>query len=79
MGGIFVLEVSPAGPCVTPSVEGRRVLYERPCGDINDPMLSERDKTINLYGKDMVEKIERGEKGLNEGNGVKVDLENIWK
>jgi hypothetical protein len=32
--------------------------------------LTERDKAINLYGKDFVEKIERGEKALEEGNGT---------
>jgi hypothetical protein len=32
--------------------------------------LTERDKAINLYGKDFVEKIERGEKALEEGNGI---------
>jgi len=41
--------------------------------------LTERDKAVKLYGKDFVEKIERGEKALKEGKGVRVDIDNLWK
>ena len=40
-----------------------------------EPQLTERDKAINLYGKDLVEKIERGEKAFKENKGVRVDID----
>lgn len=43
------------------------------------PSLTEREKAIKLYGKDMVEKIERGEKAFIEGKGVSIDIDNLWK
>jgi len=43
------------------------------------PELTERDKAINFYGKDFVEKIERGEKALKEGKGVRIAVDNLWK
>lgn len=41
--------------------------------------LTEREKTINLYGKEFVEKIERGDKAIAEGKGQKVAINDLWK
>lgn len=42
--------------------------------------LSEREKGIKLYGKDLVEKIERGEKAIQEGNYITLDPEkSLWE
>jgi hypothetical protein len=44
-----------------------------------EPRLTEREKTVAFYGKEFVEKIERGEKALKEGKGVKIDIDDLWK
>lgn len=44
-----------------------------------DSQLTEREKTVELYGREFVEKIERGEKAFKDGKGVKVDIDNLWK
>lgn len=42
--------------------------------------LSEREKGIRLYGKDFVEKIERGEKAIQKGEFITVDPDkSLWE
>ena len=42
--------------------------------------LSEREKGIKLYGKELVEKIERGEKVIQEGKFITLDPEkSLWE
>jgi hypothetical protein len=42
--------------------------------------LSEREKGIKLYGKDLVEKIERGEKAIQKGEFITLDPEkSLWE
>lgn len=33
----------------------------------------------DIYDPKFVEKIKRGEKAMQEGKGVKVDIDNLWK
>lgn len=45
-----------------------------------DIELSEREKGIKLYGQDLVEKIEQGEKAMQEGKFVILDpRKSIWE
>jgi len=45
-----------------------------------DNELSEREKGIKLYGKNMVEKIERGEKAIQEGEFITLDpKKSLWE
>lgn len=42
--------------------------------------LSEREKTIALYGKDLVETVERAEKSIKEGNVKILDpSKSLWE
>ena len=42
--------------------------------------LSEREKGIKLYGKDLVEKIERAEKAIQKGEFITLDPEkSLWE
>ena len=41
--------------------------------------LTEREKSVNLYGKELVEKIERGDKAIRAGKGLKVKIEDLWR
>jgi hypothetical protein len=42
--------------------------------------LSEREKGIRFYGKDLVEKIERGEKAIQEGKFTTLDpKKSLWE
>jgi hypothetical protein len=42
--------------------------------------LSEREKAIKLYGKDLVEKIESGEKAIKNGEFITIDPEkSLWE
>jgi len=42
--------------------------------------LTERKKGVKLYGKDLVEKIERGEKAIKEGKFVTLDPnKSLWE
>lgn len=40
---------------------------------------TEREKTIDLYGKQFVDKIERGDKEYENGECVEVNLDDLWK
>ena len=41
---------------------------------------SESEKGIKLYGKDLIEKIERGEKAIQEGNYITLDpKKSLWE
>lgn len=71
---------------IHPKNKDQAKLFEQLAKVLNVPFeknriqpLTDREKAINLYGQDMVEKIERGEKALKEGKGVKVDVNNLWK
>ena len=71
---------------IHPQNKDQAKLFEQLAKVLNVPFeknqhspFTERDKAINLYGQDMVEKVERGEKALKEGKGVKVDIDNLWK
>jgi len=42
--------------------------------------LSERDKSISMYGKEFVEKIEKAEKSVREGNFITLDpTKSLWE
>jgi len=42
--------------------------------------LSEREQGIKLYGKNLVEKIERGEKAIKEGEFITLDpKKSLWE
>jgi len=42
--------------------------------------ISERGKAINLYGQDLVEKIEKAEKSVHDGNTVTLDpKKTLWE
>ena len=42
--------------------------------------LTEREKAINHYGKEFVEKIERGEEDIKAGRVISIeDINNIWE
>ena len=44
------------------------------------PELSEREKTIELYGIDLVETVERAEKSIKEGNVKTLDpSKSLWE
>ena len=71
---------------IHPKNKAQANLFEQLAKVLNVPIeksmgaeLTEREKSINLYGKAFVEKIERGEKALKEGKGVIVDTDNLWK
>jgi hypothetical protein len=71
---------------IHPKNKDQAKLFEQLAKVLNVPFeksqvqpLTERDKAIDLYGQDLVEKIERGEKALIEGKGVRIDIDNLWK
>ena len=48
--------------------------------DFQAEELTEREKTINLYGKEAVETIERGEEDIKAGRVTRIkDVKNIWE
>jgi len=47
--------------------------------DYKTAKLSDREKAINLYGKENVEAIERGEEDIKAGRVTRIkDVKNIW-
>ncbi len=48
--------------------------------DYSVQYLSEREKSINLYGKDFVEKIEKAQQAVKNGDFVKLDPnKSLWE
>jgi hypothetical protein len=48
--------------------------------DFQAEELTERERTINLYGKEAVETIERGEEDIKAGRVTRIkDVKNIWE
>jgi hypothetical protein len=51
-----------------------------PFSNSKEVELSEREKGIKLYGKDLVEKIERSEKAIRDGEFITLDpKKTLWE
>jgi len=46
---------------------------------IKEEEISEREKAVNFYGKELIESIERGEEDIKSGRVTRIkDINNVW-